>query len=101
VSAAALNKKFNIDFTANVQNQRGALAIVHNRVPCRFHLYYCCRLTCVEQHRLSMSDWTQHADSIGLTCTVTGFDAHCSCLSRTEAWQETAAPTVGEPCSMH
>jgi hypothetical protein len=41
LSAAALKKKFNIDFTANVQNQRGALAIVHNRVPCRFHLYYC------------------------------------------------------------
>ena len=38
--APALKKKFNIDFTANVQNQRGALAIVNNRVPCRLHL--CC-----------------------------------------------------------
>lgn len=32
VFAAALKAKFGVTFTANVQNQRGALAIVNRRV---------------------------------------------------------------------
>ena len=41
--AAALKAKFGITFTANVQNQRGALAIVNRRVKC---MLYDVLLTC-------------------------------------------------------
>jgi hypothetical protein len=47
VFAAALKAKFGITFTANVQNQRGALAIVNRRVNCKL---YDVLLTCGPWH---------------------------------------------------